>query len=200
MIITYFIVLAALKLMEDFLPRRGVFIGAAVGLSIVNIAALALTDPRSDQEKSGGIACLNENRDILERGVATEGLPIVVKSSRSWLPRWRYEHGNYIFPLDWDVVEHYPWKSRGNAADYHIMENFKTWATWANTRGIMTTKELLATYPEFLALEEGNYSWFDNLNRTTQLTTHVLKKGPICTLWRVEVNGPSAGTETGADH
>ena len=62
------------------------------------------------------------------------------------LPRAAYagHRAAYRFALDWDVVLNYPRRARGNAVDFHIMQNLQTWAPMPS---VMSTGDIVGNFP-----------------------------------------------------
>jgi hypothetical protein len=160
--------------------------GAAVALlALQNVAQL------SRQSPYGGVVCADGNGSYLESPFVNGGLPVIAESPHGFLPRITYaDHGSaYRFPLDWEVVLKYPERPRGNAVDYHIMQNLQTWIPMSS---ITSTEELVRTYPEFLVIEQSGRAWFQNLKATRDVVAEKLAETPattdipsFCTIWKV---------------
>lgn len=116
-------------------------------------------------------------------------LPVIVDSTYMFLPRLAFAaHSDvYRFALDWDVVLKYPHWLPGNAGDFHLMEDLQTWEPEPR---VMTTDEIVRTYPQFLVIAQR--AWFFNLRTTRQVTAEKLAEvissadgESSCTLWKV---------------
>jgi hypothetical protein len=161
-------------------------IGAAVAvLALQNVVQLSRQSPH------GGTVCADDNGNYLEGPFVNGGLPVIAESPHVFLPRIAYaEHGSvYRFPLDWEVVLKYPDQPRGNAVDFHIMQNLQAWAPMPS---VMSTEELVRTYPEFLVIEQSGRAWFRNLKSTRDVVAEKLAETPAtteilshCTIWKV---------------
>jgi hypothetical protein len=135
------------------------------------------------------IACADSTGLPFERDFVHGDVPVVAESPHIFLPRATYAPRGefYRFPLDWDVVMNYPDRTRGNATDFHIMQNLKAWAV--NT-AIMSTDDIIRTLPRFLAIEHSSRAWFHNLRNTRDVVADRLAEvtspsGGTCTLWNV---------------
>ncbi len=137
----------------------------------------------------GKNVCVGADGGFFEDSFVDGKLPVIVDSTHLFLPRSTYAaHGEaYRFPLDWDVVLKYPNRSRGNAADFNLMQRLQTWKPEPR---VVTTDDILRVYPRFLVLEQR--AWFLNLRTTHQVTAEKLAEftptGPDevpCTLWKV---------------
>ncbi len=134
--------------------------------------------------------CADGNGAFFETGFVVRGdLPVIADSPHVFLPRATYalQAAAYRFPLDWDVVLAYPQRSRGNATDFHIMQSLRA---WAGKTSIMSTEEILRTYPQFLAIEISDRAWLHNLRNTRDTSAEKLAEvtspdGGTCTLWKV---------------
>ena len=167
--------------------------GAAIALlALQNVAQL------SRQSPYGGVVCADDDGNYLERPFVNGRLPVIAESPHVFLPRIAYaDHGSaYRFPLDWEVVLKYPEQPRGNAVDFHIMQNLQTWTPMPS---VMSTEELVRTYPEFLVIEQSGRAWFRNLKATRDVVAEKLAETPAttdipshCTIWKV--------TNVGARH
>jgi hypothetical protein len=116
-------------------------------------------------------------------------LPVIVDSTHMFLPRLAFAaHGDvYRFALDWDVVLKYPYRLRGNAADFHLMQDLQTWQPEPQ---VVTTDDILKTYPQFLVIDQR--AWFLNLQTTHHVIAEKLAEvipsvegESACTLWKV---------------
>ena len=160
--------------------------GAAVALlALQNVVQL------SRQSPYGGVVCADGNGNYLESPFVNGGIPVIADSPHVFLPRTTYaDHGSaYRFPLDWEVVLKYPERPRGNAVDFHIMQNLQTWIPMSS---ITSTEELVRTYPEFLVIEQSGRAWFQNLKATRDVVAEKLAETPattdipsFCTIWKV---------------
>lgn len=133
--------------------------------------------------------CAGPDGRFFEESFVDGKLPVITDSTHMFLGRATYAtHGDaYRFPLDWDVVLKYPNRSHGNAADFHLMQELQTWKPEPR---VVTTDEILKTYPQFLVIEQR--AWFLNLKTTHQVTAEKLAEviptaeGEVpCTLWKV---------------
>jgi hypothetical protein len=145
----------------------------------------------SRQSAHGEAVCVDGDGDYLERPFVNGELPVIAESPHVFLPRAAYaDHGSaYRFPLDWEVVLNYPERSRGNAVDFHIMQNLQTWVPMPS---VMSTEDLVRTYPEFLVIEQSGRAWFHNLKATRHVAAEKLAEAPAtadiplsCTIWKV---------------
>jgi len=135
------------------------------------------------------VPCTDGRGAYFETEYIRGDLPVIAESPHVFLPRATYAVGGsaYLFPLDWDVVLKYPTRARGNAVDYHVLENVKRWARWDS---IKSTEDILRQHPQFLVIEESGRAWFHNLKATRDVTAEKLKEantgyGSTCTLWKV---------------
>ncbi|MDB5616950.1 hypothetical protein [Tardiphaga sp.] len=172
------------------LVRRGVgdhrlFAVSSIVLPLMLLVLmLASTDPVREQ-----IPCTTPSGDFFETGFVSGEWPVVADSPHVWFPRVTYapHAAVYRFPLDRDVVLNYPNWARGNATDFNIMQRI---ARWAGVTAIMTTEDIVKTYPQFLVIESGR-AWFHNLRQTRDVTTEKLAEFTDaaghagCTLWKV---------------
>jgi hypothetical protein len=133
--------------------------------------------------------CAKADGRFFEEDFVDGKLPVIVDSTHMFLGRAAYAaHGDaYRFALDWDVVLKYPNRSRGNAADFHLMQELQTWKPEPQ---VVTTDDILKTYPQFLAIEQR--AWFLNLTATYRVTAEKLaeviptaENEIACTLWKV---------------
>jgi hypothetical protein len=83
----------------------------------------------------------------------------------------------------------YPERPRGNAADFHLMQRLQTWVPMPS---VMSTEDLVRTYPKFLVIEQGRRAWFRNLKATRNVVAEKLAETPAtadalssCAIWRV---------------
>jgi hypothetical protein len=137
----------------------------------------------------GKDACVRPDGKFFEENFVDGKLPVVVDSTHLFLPRATLTpHGDaYRFALDWEVVLKYPNRSRGNAADFHLMQELQAWKPEPR---VVTTDDILKAYPQFLVIEQR--AWFLNLQATHHVTAEKLAEviplaeGEIaCTLWKV---------------
>jgi hypothetical protein len=137
----------------------------------------------------GKPVCADPDGKFFEESFVDGKLPVVVDSTHLFLPRLAYAaHGEaYRFPLDWNVVLKYPYRSRGNAVDFHLMQALRTWKPLPQ---VETTDDILNAYPQFLVIEQR--AWFLNLKTTYQVTAEKLAEviptteaEVPCTLWKV---------------
>jgi hypothetical protein len=137
----------------------------------------------------GTDSCARPGGKFFEEDFVDGKLPVIVDSTHMFLPRVAFAaHGEvYRFALDWDVVLKYPNRTRGNAVDFHLMQDLQTWKPEPQ---VVTTDDILKTYPQFLVIEQR--AWFLNLRTTHQVTAEKLAEvipsveGEIaCTLWKV---------------
>ncbi len=133
--------------------------------------------------------CTGPDGKFFEESFVDGRLPVIVDSTHLFLGRTAYAtHADaYRFSLDWDVVLKYPDRSRGNAADFHLMQELQTWKPEPQ---VETTEDILRTYPQFLVIEQR--AWFLNLKATHRVTAEklaeVIPAGEDqvpCTLWKV---------------
>ncbi len=137
----------------------------------------------------GRVPCAGPDGKFFEENFVDGKLPVVVDSTHLFLPRAAFaEHGEaYLFALDWDVVLKYPNRSRGNASDFHLMQELQTWKPEPQ---VVTTDDILKTYPQFLVIEQR--AWFLNLQATHRVTAEKLAEVTpstedeiACTLWKI---------------
>ena len=137
----------------------------------------------------GKQVCTGPDGKFFEENFVDGKLPVIVDSTHLFLPRATLaSHGEaYRFALDWDVVLKYPNRSHGNAADFHLMQELQTWKPEPR---VVTTDDILNTYPQFLVIEQR--AWFLNLQATHQVTAEKLAEvipsaedEIACTLWKV---------------
>ena len=163
------------------LPDR--FAAIATVLPVVLFAATLLE--RDPQRQS--MPCANSAGAAFENGFVDGRIPVVTESPHLWLPRATYATypQAYKFPLDWDVVLTYPQRARGNATDYHVMDSMKA---WTGNQSILTTDDLVKSFPEFYVIEQPGRAWFLNLRNTRDVVAEKLADatgGDACTLWKV---------------
>jgi hypothetical protein len=163
----------------------GFTIGAIIVPPALLCLAMLLRSPGRGEEP-----CINDIGAYFETDFVRGDLPVIAESPHVWLPRTTYatDHAAYLFPLDWDVVLKYPERAKGNAVDFHILENIKT---WANIDSIMSTEDIVSKYPQFLAIEQSGRAWFHNLRLTRDVSAEKLAEATSsdgtqsCTLWKV---------------
>jgi hypothetical protein len=133
--------------------------------------------------------CADGNGAFFEAGFVRGDLPVIADSPHVFLPRATsgLHAATYRFPLDWDVVLGYPQRSRGNAVDFHIMQNLKSWAGMSS---IMSTEDIMGSYPQFLAIEISDRAWLHHLRNSRDIAAEKLAEvtnpgGSSCTLWKV---------------
>jgi hypothetical protein len=175
-------------LVQHAWQRRNVvlLLGAAVALlAVQNVVQLSRQSPH------GGTVCADEKGSYLESPFVNGELPVIAESPHTFLPRANYaDHGSaYRFPLDWEVVLNYPEQPRGNAVDFHIMRGLQAWAPMPS---VMSTEDLVRTYPTFLVIEQSGRAWFRNLKATRDVVAERLAVTPAtvdapssCTIWKV---------------
>ena len=175
-------------LLQNVRQRRNavLLVGTAVGfLALENVANLSRHSPY------GEAVCADGNGNYLESSFVNGEIPVIAESPHVFLPRVTYaEHGSaYRFPLDWEVVLNYPEQPRGNAVDFHIMQNLQTWAPMPS---VMSTEDIVRTYPKFLVIEQSGRAWFRNLKATHHLVAEKLAETSTtadlpssCTIWMV---------------
>ena len=138
----------------------------------------------------GEVPCTDSAGAYFETDFVHGDLPVIAESPHVWLPRATYAayRTAYLFPLDWDVVLKYPQRARGNAVDFHILENIKT---WTNMGQISSTEDIVGKYPQFLVIEQSGRAWFHNLTTTRDVSAQKLSGvtsadgSQSCTLWKV---------------
>jgi hypothetical protein len=138
----------------------------------------------------GEAPCTNSAGAYFETDFVHGDLPVIAESPHVWLPRATYaiHRAAYLFPLDWDVVLKYPERARGNAVDFHILENIKRWAKMDQ---IVSTEDIVGRYPQFLVIEQSGRAWFHNLTTTRDVSAQKLSEvsstdgRQSCTLWKV---------------
>jgi hypothetical protein len=163
----------------------GLAISAIMIPAVLFCAVMLCRDPVRWQ-----IPCADSKGGFFETDFLRGDLPVIAESSHVFLPRVYYSShaAAYRFPLDWDVVLQYPERGRGNAVDFHILENIKI---WAGMDSIMSTEEIIGKYPQFLAIEQSGRAWFHNLTVTRAVSAEKLAEttssdgSQSCTLWKV---------------
>ena len=138
----------------------------------------------------GGVICANSAGNFFETDFVRGDLPVIAESPHLFLPRATYagHRAAYRFPLDWDVVLKYPRRASGNAVDFHIMQNLQTWGPMPS---IMSTEDIVRSFPQFLVLEQPGRAWFHNLRATREVVAEKLAEAASadgdqsCTLWKV---------------
>jgi hypothetical protein len=132
--------------------------------------------------------CGDRNGNFFEMNFVRGDLPVIAESPHVFLPRLAYAaHGSvYRFPLDWEVVLKYPQRARGNAVDFHIMQNLQTWAPMPS---VMSTADIVHDFQEFLVIEQPGRAWFHNLLASGDVVAEKLATSdgdlPACSLWKV---------------
>jgi hypothetical protein len=137
------------------------------------------------------IPCLDETGAFFEDHLVRQSVPVVVESPHVWFPRSYYSHlpSLYHFPLDRDVVLNFPGQATNNAADFNIMQRFKV---FAHVSTILSTEEIIRSYPQFYVVNETGRAWFHNLVNIKQVTADKLAETPLnaeggrCILWHVK--------------
>ena len=138
----------------------------------------------------GGVPCADSAGTFFETDFVRGDLPVIAESPHIFLPRVTYatHRAAYRFALDWDVVLNYPERARGNAVDFHIMQNLQTWVPMPS---IMSTDDIVSNFPQFLAIEQPGRAWFHNLRTTRDVVAEKLAEvgssddDRSCTLWKV---------------
>jgi hypothetical protein len=175
-------------LVQHARQRRIVVLLASAAVALVTLQNVAQL---SRQSPYGGVVCADGNGNYLEGPFVNGGIPVIAESLHVFLPRIAYaDHSSaYRFPLDWEVVLKYPERPRGNAVDFHVMQNLQSWAPMPS---IMSTEELVRTYPQFLVIEQSGRAWFQNLKATRNVVAEKLAETPattdipsFCTIWKV---------------
>lgn len=157
----------------------GAFLGALIFANVVDHVRASLRRQPICGDGSG---------NFFETNYVDGGLPIIAESPQVFLPRLAYAvHGSaYRFPLDWEVVLKYPERARGNAVDFHVMQNLQTWGGMSS---VMSTADIVREFPEFLAIEQPGRAWFHNLVATRGIVAEQLATSgsglSACTLWKV---------------
>jgi hypothetical protein len=138
----------------------------------------------------GEAPCTDSAGAYFETDFVNGNLPAIAESPQVWLPRATYANHRaaYLFPLDWDVVLKYPERARGNAVDFHILENIKSWTKMDQ---VVSTEDIVGKYPQFLVIEQSGRAWFHNLTTTRDVSAQKLNEvtsadgSQSCTLWKV---------------
>lgn len=159
----------------------------AAAAAIIIAPALFSAVLLSKDPLRGQAPCADAAGGFFENDFARGDLPIIAESPHVFLPRSVYapRAAAYRFPLDWEVVLNYPKRATGNATDFHVMENLRS---WAGIVSIMPTDDIVTTYPEFLVIEQSGRAWFHNLRTTRDVAAEKLAEttgGDACTLWKV---------------
>ena len=157
--------------------------------SLLNVAILFRNSTR------GAAPCVDSAGNFFETDFVRGDLPVITESPHIFLPRAAYARHRtaYRFALDWDVVLNYPRRARGNAVDFHIMQNLQTWAPMPS---VMSTEDIVGNFPQFLAIEQSGRAWFHNLRATREVVAEKLTEvssndgNPSCTLWKVTSTKP----------
>lgn len=157
--------------------------------SLLNVAMLFRNPAR------GAAHCADSAGNLFETDFVRGDLPVITESPHIFLPRAAYarHRAAYRFALDWDVVLNYPRRSRGNAVDFHIMQNLQTWAPMPS---VMSTEDIVGNFPQFLAIEQSGRAWFHNLRATREVVAEKLTEvsstdgNQSCTLWKVTSTKP----------
>ena len=164
---------------------EGLAVGALIAPPVLFCLAMLSRGP-----VHGEVPCTDGAGAYFETDFVHGDLPVIAESPHVWLPRATYavDRTAYLFPLDWDVVLKYPERARGNAVDFHILENIKT---WANVDQISSTADIIGKYPQFLVIEQSGRAWFHNLTITRDVSAQKLSEvtnsdgSQSCTLWKV---------------
>ena len=173
----------------EWLVRHRLQYGAAIVAICAVLTPLALGNVVLVARNPAKQLCVGADGRFFEESFVDGKLPVIVDSTHMFLPRAAYAaHSEaYRFPLDWQVVLKYPYRSRGNAADFHLMQRLQAWKPEPR---VVTTDDILKTYPQFLVIEQR--AWFLNLQATHRVTAEKLAEvepaGPdqvACTLWKV---------------
>ena len=157
--------------------------------SLLNVAMLFRNSTR------GAAPCADSAGNFFETDFVRGDIPVITESPHIFLPRVAYagHRAAYRFALDWDVVLNYPRRARGNAVDFHIMQNLQTWAPMPS---VMSTEDIVGNFPQFLAIEQSGRAWFHNLRTTREVVAEKLTEvsnndgNPSCTLWKVTSTKP----------
>jgi hypothetical protein len=163
--------------------------GVAMCAIVIPPAILAIAMFCRDPVRSG-VACADSAGAYFENDFVRGDLPVIAESPHVFMPRMTYafHRAAYRFPLDWDVVQNYPERARGNAVDFHIMQSLQSWAPMPS---IMSTDDILRDSPQFLAIEQSGRAWFHNLRTTRDVAAEKLAEvtsadgEQTCTLWKV---------------
>jgi hypothetical protein len=151
--------------------------------SLLNVTMLFRNPAR------GAAHCADSAGNYFETDFVRGDLPVITESPHIFLPRAAYatHRAAYRFALDWDVVLKYPRRARGNAVDFHIMQNLQTWAPMPS---VMSTEDIVGNFPQFLAIEQSGRAWFHNLRATREVVAEKLTDNQSCTLWKVTSTKP----------
>jgi hypothetical protein len=166
------------------------------GRRIIVVAACALAGPLAifnvakNSENSGyrWPICGDDKGSYFEAPFVRGDLPVVTESPHVFLPRATYADHRlaYLFPLDWEVVLKYPERARGNAVDFHIMQNLKTWKPMP---AVVSTADIIQNFRQFFVIEQPGRAWFKNLIANHAVITEKLaitdSHQLSCTLWKV---------------
>jgi hypothetical protein len=172
---------------EWLLRQQRVAIVAASAI----VAPVMLLNVMLHLESPIGPICTDRDGHFFEAGFVHGDLPVIAESPQIFLPRATYaDHGSaYRFPLDWQVVLNYPQRSRGNAVDFHIMQNLQSWAPMPS---VISTDDIVRNFPQFLVIEQPERAWFHNLRTTRNVAAEKLAESvasdphePLCALWKV---------------
>jgi hypothetical protein len=175
-------------LIQNAWQRRNAVLLVSVAIAFLAVKNVAYLFRHSAH---GEAVCADGNGNYLESPFVNGELPVIAESPHVFLPRVTYaDHGSaYRFPLDWEVVLNYPEQRRGNAADFHLMQRLQAWVPMPS---VMSTEDLVRTYPKFLVIEQGGRAWFRNLKATRNVVAEKLAETPAtadalssCALWRV---------------
>jgi hypothetical protein len=169
----------------------------AIGAAIVPVMLLSAVTLFREQAHSRAL-CTDSKGDFFEAAFVRDDLPVIAESPHIFLPRAAYANhpSAYRFPLDWNVVLNYPHRARGNAVDFHIMQNLQTWGPMPS---VMSTDDIVRSYPQFLVVEQPGRAWFHNLRATRNVVAEKLAEtanaegNASCTLWKVtsvQARGP----------
>jgi hypothetical protein len=132
--------------------------------------------------------CGDGSGNFFETNFVRGNLPVIAESPQIFLPRLAYAvHGSaYLFPLDWEVVMKYPERARGNAVDFHLMQDLQTWGPMPS---VMSTADIVGRFPQFLVIEQPGRAWFHNLLTKEGIVAEKLatsgSDASACTLWKV---------------
>lgn len=170
----------------DLLLRQAVPRIAVIAVCAI-IAPLAVINVQINAAHRQPV-CSDDNGSFFEASYLQDNLPVIVESPHVFLPRFTYSNygAAYRFPLDWDVVMKYPDRAKGNAVDFHIMQNLQSWKPMPS---IVSTEDIVRNYPQFLVIEQPGRAWFHNLVATRKVTAEKLattgSDEAACTLWKV---------------
>ena len=160
-----------------------------LAMSLLNVVTFFQNSAR------GAALCADSAGNFFENDFVRGDFPVITESPHIFLPRVAYARhpAAYRFALDWDVVLNYPRRARGNAVDFHIMQNLQTWAPMPS---VMSTEEIVGKFPQFLAIEQSGRAWFHNLRATRDVVAEKLAEvggkdgSQACTLWKVTRTKP----------